>query len=108
MRSTARLVIAVLIATSTIFTAGSALAVQPGAKPDYMIIKLDQAAPTVETIENPAAGRHGDVSYYEAALTRGGKPAGELRGTIVTNDVTPDSSGVEVRLRTLVFALPAG
>lgn len=108
MKSTIRVGVALIVATSAVFTAGSAFAVQPQAKPDYTIVKLDQAAPTIETIEDPAAGRHGDVSFYEAALTREGKPAGVLRGTIVINDVTPDSTGSEVRLRTLVFALPEG
>lgn len=108
MRSPARLAAALLVAASVVFPAGSALAAQPTTKPDYTIITLDQAAPTVETIEDPAPGRHGDVTYYEAPLTRNGKPAGNLRGTIVITDVTPDSSGEEVRLRTLVFALPKG
>ena len=108
MASMIRMGIVLIVASSSVFAAGSALAAQPQSKPDYTIVKLDQAAPIVETIEDPAPGRHGDVTYFEAPLTRDGKPAGNLRGTLVINDVTPDSSGAEVRLRTLVFALPKG
>lgn len=109
MRTTPRLLAATALAAATFVlgSAGGAKAATVGERAGYRIIKVAQTPPTLQNVE-PAQGGPGGASFYEADLTRDGKPFGRLLGTIVKSDVTPDSSGVEVRLRTLVFDLPEG
>ena len=105
--SATRMGVATALAVSTIFVASAATAAPLNPVVGYTIIKLVQDAPAIENIQ-PGSGRPGQTAYFEAGLARSGKPYGELHGTTVIDDVTPDGSGVETRLRTLVFDLPDG
>lgn len=99
--------LAVTLAASGVSGPASATAAQLGETSRYTILKLAQSPPVLENLDL-AAGGAGGASFYEAALARDGKPFGRLHGTILKTDVTPDSSGVETRMRTLVFDLPEG
>jgi len=108
MRTTPRLLTASALAFSTLLgSAVGAPAATVGERARSVIVKVAQEPPVIENVEPPQGGP-GGASYYEADLSRDGKPFGRLHGTILKSDVTPDSSGVEVRLRTLVFDLPEG
>lgn len=107
-KSTALLSPAAALAAFAVFGAPPAIAGSVGQRTGYSIVKLDQAPPSVENVQ-PEPGRPGQTTYYEAELSRSGKPYGQLHGSTVITDVTPDPSGLEeLRLRTLVFELPEG
>jgi len=106
MKSALRIRIAALAATA-IFAASGATAAQVGEKVGYAIVTVIQAPPVLVNVEPPQGGP-GGTSYYEAELSLDGKPFGRLHGTSIKSDVTPDSSGLETRMRTLVFDLPKG
>jgi len=106
--STALTTFAAALAASAVITATPATAGSVGQVAGYSIVKLDQAPPSVEHVQ-PGPGRPGQTTYYEAELARSGKPYGQIHGSAVITDVTPDPSGLEeLRLRTLVFDLPDG
>ncbi|MFM7736320.1 MAG: hypothetical protein ACKPBU_10145 [Alphaproteobacteria bacterium] len=107
MRSTLRTGLAAALAVSSLVFAPGAKAAPVGERVGSLIIKVAQAPPTIVNVAHPEGGP-GGASYYEADLTRDGKPFGRLLWTILQSDVTPDSSGLEVRMRTLVFDLPEG
>lgn len=72
-------------------------------------IVLTQSAPTIVHEEGQdAESARGDVTFYEADLTRAGKAFGTMSGTIETHDIVVDGAPRETRLRTLVFELPKG
>lgn len=72
-------------------------------------IALIQAPPVIshDEDEDPTSGR-GDFTFFDASLSREGKPFGSLTGTIETHDIVTGSENLEVRFRTLVFELPKG
>lgn len=100
---------AVAIAVCTAVSVGLVSGSPASAAPELTRIVLVQAAPVIahEEGQDPTSAR-GDVTFFEASLSRAGKPFGSLSGTIETHDLVLEGASREVRLRTLVFDLPRG
>ena len=100
---------AAAIAAFTAVSVGFVPATSVSAAPKNTKIVLVQAAPVIvhDEGQDPTSAQ-GDATFFEASLSRAGKPFGFLSGTIETHDLVREGANREVRLRTLIFELPRG
>ena len=70
-------------------------------------LTLVQDKPTIERVDSVV--KQGILTFFEAGLsTTSGADAGVLAGSVLTVDISEDSSEFEVRQRTLTYDTPDG